>query len=525
RLDIIGDQNLRKLLHEKVKLHPDKTFLIFEDKAGTTTDLTYKEFADKVNRLSHVFRDIGVMKGNHITLHLPNSLDFLISWFAIASIGAIMVPTNTLSTPDEMEYILNHSESVLLITEEEYLNKFTFIRGNLPHLKNILLARYTGEEFRVLSIDYLMAQAKSNLPDIPLFADDVASMLYTSGTTSKPKGVQVTHANYIFTGEVMSKSIRLSPSDRQFLVLPLFHGNAQYYSTMSALVVGASIALTERFSASRYFKQAIKLQATVGSLFAAPIRMILAQNYDLEDIHNSLRLIWYAQTLPEKQIDEFQSKYNVSLLQLYGMTETIGVPLMNPIDGLRKNLSIGKPTIGYEVALVDKDGNEVSTNQVGQIIVKGVPGRTLMKGYFKNPEATADTLHNGWLYTGDNALIDDEGYFYFVDRIKDMIKRSGENIAANEVESKLTLHPAVYDAAVIGVPDSMRDEAIIAFVIVHENQTVSQEELITHCKEKLAKFKVPSEIHIISEFPRTSVGKIQKNILKDDYLKKLNTSI
>lgn len=515
-MDIVGNITLRDLLNEKVSMHREKAFLLFEDKVERKFELTYGEFAIKVNRLSQVFLKFGIKKGTHVTLHLPNNLEFMISWFALANIGAIMVPTNILSTSGEMEYVLNHSESVLLVTEEIYLEKFNRIRNQLPYLQRILLARYEGEEYKEQDLSRLMAAATDEAPSIPIDSEDVAAMLYTSGTTSKPKGVQITHANYIFTGEVMSKSIRLSPEDRQFLVLPLFHGNAQYYSTMSALVVGASIALTEKFSASRYFKQAKRLGVTVGSLFAAPIRMILAQDYNPADKEHSIRVIWFAQMISEQQLKQFEEKYDVSLLQMYGMTETVGVPLMNPIDGVRKNLSIGKPTIGYEVKVVDEVGDEVPTGQAGQIIVKGVPGRTLMKSYFKNPKATAETLQNSWLHTGDNARIGEDGYFYFVDRIKDMIKRSGENVAANEVEGVLADHPSVYEAAVIGIPDEMRDEAIKAYVILHDGQQVSEEELLVYCREHLAKFKVPDSIEFTNEFPRTSVGKIQKHILRSE---------
>jgi crotonobetaine/carnitine-CoA ligase len=283
---------------------------------------------------------------------------------------------------------------------------------------------------------------------------------------------------------------------------------------MSALIVGASVALTEKFSALRYFKQAKRLGATVGSLFAAPIRMILAQQYDLEDQKNSLRLIMFAQSVAEHQLDEFEQKFDIQLLQMYGMTETIGVPLINPVHGIRKNMSIGKPSIGYEVKIVDENGVDLPEGTVGQIAVRGVPGRTLMKGYFKNEEATKEALQNNWLLTGDNARIAQDGYFYFIDRMKDMIKRSGENVAANEVESVLVEHSDVYEVAVIGVPDDIRDEAIKAFVFLNEGAQVSEQMLIEFCKLKLAKFKVPDEIEFVTAFPRTPVGKIQKHILR-----------
>jgi crotonobetaine/carnitine-CoA ligase len=242
--------------------------------------------------------------------------------------------------------------------------------------------------------------------------------------------------------------------------------------------------------------------------------MILAKEYDENDADNSIRLILFAQSVAEHQLTEFEGKFNLKLLQMYGMTETIGIPLINPINDIRKNMSIGKPSIGYEVKLLDENGYEVAEGEVGQIAVKGVRGRTLMKGYFKNDEATRQTFKGDWLLTGDNAYVGEDGYFYFVDRMKDMIKRSGENVAANDVESVLVEHEAVYEAAVIGIPDEMRDEAIKAYVIVNKGSAVSETELIEHCQKRLAKFKVPELIEFVEDFPRTPVGKIQKHILR-----------
>jgi len=515
-LDIIGNRTLRSLFEEKLRLHPNKTFVVFEDAKGIQTTKTYREFYDGVLKLSNALLDLNIKKGDHVTLHLPNNIEFLTTWFALAHIGAIMVPTNILSSADEMQYIIQHSESVLLITEEEHVGNFQGILKELPTIQNIILTRFEHHSTTLLNFDHLIAQASTDTSRFPtVYTEDVVGMLYTSGTTSKPKGVQVTNANYIYTGELMSKSIHVTEDDRMFIVLPLFHGNAQYYSTMSALIAGASIALTEKFSASRYFKQAKSLGATVGSLFAAPIRMILAKDYDESDQENPIRLVMYAQSIAEHQVKEFEEKFNLKLLQLYGMTETVGIPLMNPLNGVRKNLSIGRPTIGYEVKLIDENGEEVPQGAVGQIAVKGVPGRTIMKQYFKNEEATKQTIQNGWLLTGDNARIGEDGYFYFVDRVKDMIKRSGENVAAQEVESALTQHLAVYESAVIGVPDDMRDEAIKAFVILNNDMQVSEEELIDFCKARLAKFKVPDSIEFVEDFPRTPVGKIQKHILRN----------
>jgi crotonobetaine/carnitine-CoA ligase len=339
--------------------------------------------------------------------------------------------------------------------------------------------------------------------------------MYTSGTTSKPKGVMVSHANYLAAGRTVADAIELDEDDRQFVVLPLFHGNAQYYSTMSALLCGASIALMDRFSASQYFDKCIEYGCTVASLFAAPMRMILAQPRIPKYRDNRLRIVIFAQNLTAQQLDDWQQRFGAPLSQLWGMTETMGPPLMNPLRDERRNWTVGKPVGDYEIALVDESGEAVASGQEGEIAVKGVPGKTLMSGYFKNPQATVKTLHDGWLYTGDNAIRDEDGYYRFVDRKKDMIKRSGENISAGEVEIVVMQHPAVFECAVIGLPDALRDEAIVAVVVPNIGQHVTAAELIDFCAGKLAKFRVPSQFVFEEFLPKTSVGKIQKHLIRE----------
>lgn len=516
-MDLIGNRTLRSVLRERVAQQPEKSFIHFEDRKGIYFEKNYGDFYQEVMRFSNALLKLGIKKGDHVVLHLPNNMEFFTAWYALAEIGGIMVPTNILSSADEMTYIIAHSEAVLIITEETYIEKFVSIQSTTPTIQNIIITRQQDNADGVLYFSELIKNESDHNVHFPtVSSEDIVALLYTSGTTSKPKGVQVTHANYIYTGELMARSIALTPEDRTFIVLPLFHGNAQYYSTMSAIMVGAGIAVTEKFSASRYFTQAKALGGTVGSLFAAPIRMILAKDYKKEEAKdNPLRLVLFAQSVAEHQLVQFEEQFDVKLLQLYGLTETVGIPLINPLFGIRKNMSIGRPSIGYEVQLVDEHGNPVNNGEIGQIAVKGIPGRTLMKGYFKNEQATNDTIKDNWLLTGDNARIDEDGYFYFVDRIKDMIKRSGENVAANEVERVLTEHPLVFEAAVIGVPDDMRDEAIKAYVILQAGAAVSEEALIAHCWERLAKFKVPDRIEFVTDFPRTPVGKIQKHVLRN----------
>jgi len=298
-------------------------------------------------------------------------------------------------------------------------------------------------------------------------------------------------------------------------VLPVFHGNAQYYSSMSALVTGASVGLSPRFSASRWSEQATALDATVASLFAAPIRMILAQDRSGFDRAHRLRVTLFAQNVSEAQLVEFEERFGTALVQLYGMTETVVPPMINPLYEDRRGTSIGRPLPGVAVRIVDEQTHDdVAPGESGELLVGGDPGITMMAGYLGDTDATAKAIRDGWLHTGDVVRADEDGYLYFVDRAKDMIKRAGENVACGEIERVAGEVAGVLEAAAVGVPDAMRDEAIHLYVVERPGATVSSEQVMEHCREHLARFKVPDAVHVVDTLPRTSVGKIQKHLLR-----------
>ena len=244
------------------------------------------------------------------------------------------------------------------------------------------------------------------------------------------------------------------------------------------------------------------------------MRMILAQPPNPAHLDNRLRIVLFAQNLTPQQLENWQRRFAAPLAQLWGMTETMGPPLINPLRGERRNWTVGKPSGDYEIRLVDENGQTVADGCAGEITVRGVPGVTIMPGYFKNPEASATSIRDGWLYTGDNAVRDEDGYYRFVDRKKDMIKRSGENVSAGEVENVVLQHPAVFECAVVGLPDEIQDESIVAVVVLHADRQVTEEELIGFCASRLASFRVPQSVVFVKSLPKTSVGKIQKHLIK-----------
>lgn len=486
---------------------PDAPFLVTE--AGT---ITYAEMDARVARTAGALTRLGVGRGDRFGVHLTNHPEFFDLWFAAARLGATMVPTNPLATVDELTYLVDHAGCHVVVTQPDL--RETVEKAGAATVVDI------GEDWvRADDAEYLSGREPADVDPT-----DTLGVLYTSGTTSKPKGVEVSHAAYLLCGDLVAGHLRLRPDDRLLIVLPIFHGNGQYYMTMSALVTGASVALAPSFSASRWSTQAATLGATVSSLFAAPIRMILAAEAHGNDRAHALRVVVFAQSVTDAAIEEFERRFGVPTVQLYGMTETVTPATMNPLYEDRRGRSMGRPVPGLRVRVVDADGVDVGVGEPGEVVVAGVPGETVMTRYLHNPGATAEMLRDAsgghgdgnacWLHTGDSASVDADGYFWFVDRRKDMIKRAGENVASAEVESVVDQHAAVFESAVIGVPDEMRDEAIHAYVVLHDGASTTADDVLAHCRERLSRFRVPDQVIFVEELPRTSMGKIQKHLLR-----------
>jgi carnitine-CoA ligase len=505
-----GTETIASVLGRRAAEHPDRPFVLFESVGGERTAVTYAEVAALAARTAGCLRRLGVGRGSTVHVHLPNCPEFYACWFGAGLLGAAIVPTNPLSTADELSYVLEHAGCAVSVTQPDLLEP---VRRAVPPATTVMVARAAEPVDDLLTFEGEVRQSEPYDGPAEPSARETAAVLYTSGTTSRPKGVVVSHAAYLHAGEAVAQHIRMRADDRTLIVLPLFHGNAQYYSTLPALVTGASIALVERFSASQWSSQSQRLGATVASLFAAPIRMILAQPESPSDRAHGLRVTMFAQNVTEQQLAEFEGRFGVPLIQLYGMTETVAPVTMNPLFGERRNMTIGRPMLWTNVRIADEAGSDVRPGEVGELLVAGEPGETIMSGYLDAPEATSDALSEGWLRTGDNVRTDYDGYLFFVDRGKDMIKRAGENVSASEVERVLNEHPAVFESACIGVEDSVRDQAIKAFVVWHQGATASEQELLAWCRERLSRFKVPSTIEILDGLPRTSVGKIQKHLL------------
>ena len=504
-LPATGSCTIAGLLGFWSRTTPDAPFIVFDPLDGDPQEFSYRDVWVLAVRAAEVLSSLGLRRGERFAVVLGNRPEFFAYWFGAALTGTVFVPVNPASTADDLQYYFDHADCLAVVCAEDSRETVENAwRG--AHSAIIVAGRQTPAPHT--------SNAWRN-PEADSVSTDPLAIMYTSGTTSRPKGVVVTHANYLSAGRTVAEQLRIRPDDRWLVVLPLFHANAQYYCAMSALVSGASMVIAARFSASRWGDQVRSHGVTLASLFAAPIRMILAAPVQPGDHVNWLRAVVFAQSLTEQQLDQFENRFSTTLLQLYGMTETMAPPFMNPLYGRIDNATIGLPTAANRARIVADDGSDVLPGESGELLIGGVSGETLMAGYLDDEQATAETMVDGWLRTGDLAERRSDGYVVFTDRAKDMIKRSGENVAAAEVERVINTCPEVFESAVIGVPDPLRDEAIKAFVVLQESsREVTETDLIAFCARTLPRGKVPDVIEFVADLPRTSVGKIRKQALR-----------
>ncbi|ADU49617.1 AMP-dependent synthetase and ligase [Intrasporangium calvum DSM 43043] len=514
-IDLVGNRTLRDLLEERVSRHPNKPCLVFEAQDGEVREWTYVEMLSEVDRLASGLSELGVGKGDKITVHLANSPEFLMTLYAAATLGAIVVPSNVSNRPAELRHILSYSDSIAVITEPAFLSVVDEAVQSVPEIRQRIMARTKEKRDGWLLFTDIQEAGRATVV-CTATSEDVVEMLFTSGTTARPKGVLLTHANLLRSGERSSKSMYLTSDERCLTALPVFHVNAQSLTVLSALTVGGTCILLEEYRASKFWDQVRAHDATQISLVAMLARTMLAQPPRETDRDHRVRRVFYALNVTDAEREQFESRFGVELVNGYGLSEAMTIVTVAPVFGPKRWPSIGLPAYDRLVRIVDVEGNDLPPGTPGELIVHGIPGRTLMKGYYKDPEGTARAIRDNWLYTGDNAYMDDKGYFYFFDRKKDVIKRAGENISASEVEFVLVDHPQIVEAAVIGVADDIRDEAVKAFVVAEPGSGLTEEAIQQYCREHLAHFKVPTIIELREALPKTSIGKIEKKLLRQE---------
>jgi crotonobetaine/carnitine-CoA ligase len=510
--DAMGDRTVVELLDDLAAEPPLGRGVAFESAGGTVTELSYAELAARSTRLAGRLANHGVRRGDRVLVQLPNGPDVVITWFALMRLGAIFVPANPANTVRELAHMIGLAGIERAVATEAAREPFA-AASNGRITADDVYAVDTGSH-AVEHVDEAPALSGEGVGDPRLHGDDIVELVFTSGTTSAPKAAMITHANCRFSGMQKAAAMELTERDCVLSALPFFHVNAQS-AFLAALTVGARFVLLESYSAHRLCGQLRAHGATVTSFVSTQVRTLLRQPEDAAQGDHAVRRAWFALDVDEGERLEFARRFGIRLLNGYGLTEAFTSVCQTPLRGRHRWPSVGLPLLGRTVRILGPDGLEVPVGQVGEIAVGGTPGRTLMAGYWNDPDATAAALVDGELRTGDFGRLDDAGFLHFVGRKTDLIKRAGENIAAAEVEVVLRAHRDVVDVAVVGVPDPIRDEAVMAFVVLGPGADAALESVVEHARRELAPFKVPTCWEVVSELPRTSIGKVHKASLRE----------
>ncbi|MDO5146621.1 MAG: AMP-binding protein [Eubacteriales bacterium] len=512
--DIVGNRTLKSMWNETVTYYKSNLFLKYISVDDHVSCYTYAEFDRLVKQAANLFLDIGIGKGTFVALHLHNKPEYLICWLALAQVGAVSVPINEHFQLSESRYILEKCEIDVVITEPRrldlYLNHFEELR-----LKTIILTDGACSDSRVIPFySAIEAQPDTLKKETDITAEDTAVILFTSGTTKNPKGAIYTHCNVVYGAVFHAAQIGMTTKDAFLTAMPCYHMDFQEMAASPVICSGSTLIMVEHYSARRFWRQVCEHKATLTDTMSIMNRTMMLQPVQPWEKEHCIRQIYFSMGLSTAEKEAFEERFNVRLLNSYGMTETVTSVTLVPLYGEQNWPSVGRPALSYNFKIIDGQGNTLPPNTEGEICIQGIPGRTLVKGYYKDEEATRRLLdEDGWLHSGDWGYLDKDGWLFFLGRCGHLIKRSGENISCAEVECTLTSHPSVADAAVVGIPDPIRDQAVKAFVQLTESARLSAEELIAYCEEHLSRFKVPTIVEFVDSFPRTATGKIKKNLL------------
>ena len=488
--------------------------------------VTYQQCFDRSLRTASMFKTLGIAKGDRVALFLPNCPEFLYCWFGLSMIGAVSVPINTAYKRDETFYILDNAEASALVAHQSLLT----VAGPASDIANKLISKLyvldenVDDQLTTTNLngwrdfyECWNSQPPADIDDTVL-PDDISMLVYTSGTTGNPKGVQVTHLMYVAAGQGFAYWTGATSSDRFFTCLPYFHANAQYYSTMGTMAAGATLIVESRFSASRFWAQVKESRATVVNFIGMMMPVLSKQPLSDDDRDNRVRLFYGSPAFSKEFLEAFQHRFGTEVIVGFGMTETCYGTIESLGESRRSNssgLPRRHPNEAFEnlLKIADDLGNALPTGQIGEISIKNP---AITPGYWRNEEQSRSSLRDGWLYTGDLGWLDDDGYLYFIDRKKDVIRRRGENISSQEVEDVIKRHTSVLDCAVIAVPSELGEDEVKAYVLPRDGIELEAEEIVYWCADNLAYFKVPRYIELRADLPRTPSLRVRKDVLRQE---------
>ncbi len=492
--------------------------------------ITYDQLASQILAFASALAENGIKTGDKISLMLSSVPQFSISYFATLASGGIVVPLNVLFTSDEIRYHVQDSESVAIIVWEAFLEQtLSAIKGTGCSTVIACRAPDSSAELpdNVLDFNSLMQSAmtseqSSRFDVTPTNADDTAVILYTSGTTGRPKGAELSHFNLFDNARYVAEKLMRTRQDSLDLfsvgqvalaALPLFHSFGQTVIQNASLMHGAAISLLPRFTPS---DAADLIQAHKVTFFAGVPTMYIGLLHDKDVTTEKLSTLKYAVSggaaLPIEVLNQFREKFGISILEGYGLSETSPVACFNTLMKEQKPGTVGPAIDLCEVKIVDVSDNEVPIGETGEVVIRGT---NIMKSYYNRPDATRDVLINGWFYTGDIGKVDEDGFVSIVDRKKDMIIRGGFNVYPREVEEVVYQHECIAEAAIIGVPDEVHGEEVVAVVALKPDKRLEHEQLEQFCREHLAAYKIPRRTIVMDSLPKGPTGKILKRVIKE----------
>jgi long-chain acyl-CoA synthetase len=506
-------QTLRDMISDIAQRYADKTAFIFEGKS-----YTFRQVNQRINSLANALADLGVEKGDRVGILAQNCSQYF-EVFGLAKAGRVCVPLNYRSVGRELVYLINNSEINTLIVEREFVDVVNSIRPELRSVRSFICL--DAEVEGMLSYEELIDAYPDDEPADDVDANDPCVLFYTSGTTGRPKGAVHTHGSMLAEASVPYRG--LNSGDVVLCVMPFFHVGGSAAHLIPAFAVGATLVIHKKFEESLVLEAIERERVTYVFLVPTMIMRLLEHpkltDYDLSSLHT---VGYTGSPMPIEALRKGIACLGEVFFQELGQTETLNMTVLkreeHTLEGspreLRRLESVGKPHKEGELRIVDAQGRDVAIGEAGEIVAHS---DRIMMGYWRMPEETARTMRDGWLHTGDVGRMDEDGYIYLVDRKKDMIISGGENIYSREVEDVLYMHPAIREAAVVGVPDNMWGESVKAVVVLKEGASVSEEEIIDFCKANLASYKKPRSVEFIEDLPKTASGKIRKVEIRERY--------
>jgi crotonobetaine/carnitine-CoA ligase len=502
---------LGELIEDRAMKNGDRIFLYFKDQT-----FTYNEMDRYANRCANAFLQQKVEKGDKVSIMLPNCPEYIFIWWGSAKVGAVEVPINTSYKGEFLRHPIDQSDSKILFLDHQYLDRLKLIEDELNKLKKVIvLGGLTEEERQASKIPLMSWEEFFNAPetpvDIKVYPHDPQNIIYTSGTTGLSKGALGPHKMWIVVAEQLIPMREGGRDDIFYTFLPLYHMNGQCLTTITALVAEGQMVLSDKFSASRFWGEIKRYKATQFNYLGAVIPILEKQPERPDDIDNPVRIA-FGGGCPQDVMERFERRFGCVCLEGFGMTE-IGIPIQTtPYD--RRPGSCGRPLPIYEMKLVDDVDNDVPPGTPGEIVFRPKEPFTMMLEYYNMPDKTLETYRNLWFHTGDLARCDEDGYFYFIDRKKDSLRRRGENISSFEIERVINTHPKVLESAAVGVKAEMPEDEVKICVVLKPGETLTPEELIAYAAERMPYFAVPRFVEFMDSLPKTPAERVQKYLLK-----------